>query len=138
MSKEKQMLLITTIEDGSPSFHMIPRTLDCPYALVRYVPNLNIMVVESKVKITKLEQIPKIDKIGNLVKTVKPKDNGRPFEEERRNMDQFLKHILTNRVEQIELVKELASNEADFDYLNFFDEEVQKEEKKSKIIMPGK
>jgi len=136
MNNEKPMLLITTIEDGEPSFHMIPTTLDCAFSVVRYVPKLNLLVVESKTKITKLEQIPKIDSIGNLKKTAKHKENGRPFEEERRNMDQFIKHMLLNKEEQISFIKQFASNEKEFDYLNFFSEEVQKEKSKSKIIMP--
>lgn len=122
MAKEnygQNMLLITSYWGNADTFKMIPITEDCPYAEVIYDPATTLLVVISKIQKENFQMVPKLDSDGNSIQAKKPKQNGKPFAEQRSRLNVLQEYYLPNEEEQESFIARFAVNANDFDYKKF-------------------
>jgi len=115
------MLLITTYWGQDKTFKLMPVDEACPYMEVLYDPKVQMLVAMSKTMKQNYEMLPKLDDDGEWIKAKKPKQNGRPFKEERRLMDVPQEFYMIERTEQEAFIEKFAINAADYDYKKYLD-----------------
>jgi hypothetical protein len=125
------MMLFTSYLGEGETFKMLPVSDDCPYVEALYDPNLETLVVISKVFKESLHNVPKMDDNGDIQMRKTPGRSGKPFKEQRIKMETYQEYYLINKEEQIEFVKAFAVNSESFDYGKFM-------EKKTDVYQPEK
>lgn len=113
------MLLIQSDWNEDKTFKMIPLTNDCPYIEVIYDPSSKVLVMISRVSMTKLHMLPKLDDNGDPAPLKVPRKNGRSVKEERKTIETFQEFYIDN-VEAIDaLIDIFAVNKDKFDYKKY-------------------
>jgi hypothetical protein len=105
------MLLFTTFYGNANTFKLMPLSHECTF-----------------------EMLPKLDDNGDIMKTKQPRNNGKPFREERRNIRLPQEYYFADRKEQEDFIKAWAINADTFDYAKYLDE--KESEVISKIETP--
>jgi hypothetical protein len=113
------MLLIQSDWNEDKTFKMIPLTNDCPYIEVIYDPSSKVLVMISRVSMTKLHMLPKLDDNGDPAPLKAPRKNGRSVKEERKTIETFQEFYIDN-VDAIDaLIDIFAVNKDKFDYKKY-------------------
>lgn len=113
------MLLIQSDWNEDKTFKMIPLTNDCPYIEVIYDPSSKVLVMISRVSMTKLHMLPKLDDNGDPAPLKVPRKNGRSVKEERKTIETFQEFYIDN-VDAIDaLIDIFAVNKDKFDYKKY-------------------
>ena len=117
MSKNQQtMMLITSIWGEKQTFRMMPVSQDCPFAEVIYDPETTLLVVIGKTLKPQFQYVPRLDDNGEIMKTNKPKLNGKTYKEQRVVMDMLQEFYLIDKEEQKEFIKNFAINATTYDF----------------------
>jgi hypothetical protein len=130
----QNMLLFTTFYGNANTFKLMPLSHECPFAEVIYDKGTDLLVVISKHQKDTFEMLPKLDDNGDIMKTKQPRNNGKPFREERRNIRLPQEYYFADRKEQEDFIKAWAINADTFDYAKYLDE--KENEVISKIETP--
>lgn len=113
------MLLIQSDWNEEKTFKLIPLTNDCPYIEVIYDPSTKVMVMISRVSMTKLHMLPKLDDNGDPAPLKVPRKNGRAVKEERKTIETFQEFYIDN-VDAIDaLIDIFAVNKDKFNYKQY-------------------
>jgi hypothetical protein len=113
------MLLIQSDWNEDKTFKMIPLTNDCPYIETIYDPSTKVLVMISRVSMTKLHMLPKLDDNGDPAPLKVPRKNGRAVKEERRSIETFQEFYIDNADAIDAIVDIFAVNKDTFDYKQY-------------------
>lgn len=131
MSYGKNMMLVTTYWGQDKTFKMMPVTQDAPYMEVIYDTNTDLLVAITTNMKENLQKVPRIDDDGEIIKTKKPKANGKPYREKQVLMKIPQEFYFAEREEAIEFIEKFAVNAETFDYKKFFTDLEAELEKKA-------
>jgi len=113
------MLLIQSDWNEEKTFKLLPLTLDCPYIEGIFDPSTNVLVMISRVSMSKLHMLPKLDDNGDPAPLKVPRKNGRAVKEERKTVETFQEFYIDN-VEAIDAFIDIfAVNKDKFNYKKF-------------------
>jgi hypothetical protein len=112
----QNMLLITSYWGDKDTFKLMPINNDCPYSEVIYDGSTTMLVVISKDSKEQFQTVPRLDEDGSLQKAKKPKQNGKPFKEQRLSMNILTEHYIVEKEEQEAFIKSFAVNAEDYNY----------------------
>ena len=127
----KNMLLITSYWGEADTFKLIPVNNDCPYIEVIYDPTTTLLVVISKLGKENFQMVPRLDDNGSPIRSNKPKENGKPYKEQRTTIKVLQEYYLVEKKEQDAFIKSFAVNADKFDYAKYM-RDIEKEAKKGK------
>ena len=128
------MKLVTAPWQNGSSFRLIPVSKDCPFAEGIYDPTSKILVLMSVIKKETLHMMPKLDENGDPLKS-RVRQNGKQYKEERKSLETFTEHYISEKEEIEEIIKEHAVNADKFDFKKYMvDPSIIVPEKKSKLI----
>ncbi len=113
------MLLIQSDWNEDKTFKLIPLTNDCPYIEAIYDPSTKVLVMISRVSMTKLHMLPKLDDNGDPAPLKVPRKNGRAVKEERKSIETFQEFYIDNTDAIDSLVDIFAINKDKFDYKQY-------------------
>jgi hypothetical protein len=113
------MLLIQSIWNEGDTFKLIPLTNDCPYIEGIYDPSNSVLVMISRVSMTKLHMLPKLDDNGDPAPLKSVRANGRTVKEERRSIETFQEFYIDNPKAIDDIIDIFAVNKDKFDYKKF-------------------
>lgn len=113
------MLLIQSDWNEEKTFKLIPLTNDCPYIEAIYDPSTKVLVMISRVSMTKLHMLPKLDDNGDPAPLKVPRKNGRAVKEERKTIETFQEFYIDNTDAIDALVDIFAVNKDKFDYKQY-------------------
>jgi len=113
------MLLIQSDWNEEKTFKLIPLTNDCPYIEAIYDPGTKVLVMISRVSMTKLHMLPKLDDNGDPAPLKVPRKNGRAVKEERKTIETFQEFYVDNNEAIDALVDIFAVNKDKFDYKQY-------------------
>jgi hypothetical protein len=113
------MLLIQSDWNEEKTFKLIPLTNDCPYIEAIYDASSKVLVMISRVSMTKLHMLPKLDDNGDPSPLKVPRKNGRIVKEERKTIETFQEFYIDN-IEAIDAIIDIfAVNKDTFDYKQY-------------------
>jgi hypothetical protein len=113
------MLLIKSDWNEDQTFKLIPLTLDCPYIEGIYDPSTNVLVMISRVSMSKLHMLPKLDDNGDPAPLKMPRKNGRTVKEERKTVETFQEFYIDNIDAINSIIDIFAVNKDKFDYKKY-------------------
>jgi hypothetical protein len=113
------MLLIQSDWNEEKTFKLIPLSNDCPYIEAIYDPSTKVLVMISRISMTKLHMLPKLDDNGDPAPLKAPRKNGRAVKEERKSIETFQEFYIDNAEAINALVDIFAVNKDKFDYKKF-------------------
>lgn len=116
------MLLISSEINSTPTFRLIPISIDCPYNEVVYDPTNKVLAIISKEKKNTLKMAAKLNEFGDPDAVKKPSDRplGKPpYKEQRIVIETYHEYHITNKQEISDFVLTCASNVGIFDYSKF-------------------
>jgi hypothetical protein len=113
------MLLIKSDWNEDQTFKLIPLTLDCPYIEGIYDPSTNVLVMISRVSMSKLHMLPKLDDNGDPAPLKMPRKNGRAVKEERKTVETFQEFYIDNIDAVNSIIDIFAVNKDKFDYKKY-------------------
>ena len=113
------MLLIQSDWNEEKTFKLIPLTNDCPYIEAIYDPSTKVLVMISRVSMTKLHMLPKLDDNGDPAPLKVPRKNGRSVKEERKTIETFQEFYIDNHDAIDDLVDIFAVNKDKFNYKQY-------------------
>ena len=113
------MLLIKSDWNEDQTFKLIPLTLDCPYIEGIYDPSTNVLVMISRVSMSKLHMLPKLDDNGDPAPLKVPRKNGRAVKEERKTVGTFQEFYIDNIDAVNSIIDIFAVNKDKFDYKKY-------------------
>ena len=113
------MLLIQSIWNEGDTFKLIPLTNDCPYIEGIYDPSNSVLVMISRISMTKLHMLPKLDDNGDPAPLKSVRANGRTVKEERRSIETFQEFYIDNPKAIDDIIDIFAVNKDKFDYKKF-------------------
>lgn len=113
------MLLIQSDWNEEKTFKLIPLTNDCPYIEAIYDPSTKVLVMISRVSMTKLHMLPKLDDNGDPAPLKVPRKNGRSVKEERKTIETFQEFYIDNHNAIDDLVDIFAVNKDKFNYKQY-------------------
>lgn len=113
------MLLIKSDWNEDQTFKLIPLTLDCPYIEGIYDPSTNVLVMISRVSMSKLHMLPKLDDNGDPAPLKVPRKNGRAVKEERKTVETFQEFYIDNIDAVNSIIDIFAVNKDKFDYKKY-------------------
>jgi hypothetical protein len=90
------MLLIQSDWNEEKTFKLIPLSNDCPYIEAIYDPSTKVLVMISRISMTKLHMLPKLDDNGDPAPLKAPRKNGRAVKEERKSIETFQEFYIDN------------------------------------------
>lgn len=113
------MLLIKSDWNEDQTFKLIPLALECPYIEGIFDPSNNVLVMISRVSMSKLHMLPKLDDNGDPAPLKLARKNGRTVKEERKTVETFQEFYIDN-IEAIDAIIDVfAVNKSKFDYKKF-------------------
>ena len=113
------MLLIQSDWNEEKTFKLIPLTNDCPYIEAIYDPSTKVLVMISRISMTKLHMLPKLDDNGDPAPLKVPRKNGRSVKEERKTIETFQEFYIDNHDAIDDLVDIFAVNKDKFNYKQY-------------------
>ena len=113
------MLLIKSDWNEDQTFKLIPLTVDCPYIEGIYDPSTNVLVMISRVSMSKLHMLPKLDDNGDPAPLKMPRKNGRTVKEERKTVETFQEFYIDNIDAINSIIDIFAVNKDKFDYKKY-------------------
>ena len=111
------MKLITSAYQGKKSFGLMPISKDCPYTEGLFDPEAKILVLISTTKKDSFHMLPVMDGDGKPV----PRKDGKDYKRERKLLETYTEHYITEKVEIEEALKDHAINAATFDYAKYLE-----------------
>jgi len=112
----QNMLLITSYWGDKDTFKLMPISNDCPYSEVIYDGSTTMLVVISKDSKEQFQTVPRLDEDGSMQKAKKPKQNGKPYKEQRLTMSILTEHYIVEKEEQEAFIKSFAVNAEEYNY----------------------
>jgi hypothetical protein len=112
------MLLIKSVWNEGETFKLLPLTLDCPYIEGIYDPGAKVLVMISRVSMSKLHMLPKLDDNGDPAPLKVKRANGRTVKEERKTVETFQEFYIDND-EAITSIVDIFAVNKDFDYKKY-------------------
>lgn len=113
------MLLIQSDWNEDKTFKLLPLTIDCPYIEGIFDPSNNVLVMISRVSMSKLHMLPKLDDNGDPAPLKVPRKNGRTVKEERKTVETFQEFYIDNAAAIDAIIDIFAVNKDKFDYKKF-------------------
>lgn len=113
------MLLIQSDWNEEKTFKLIPLSNECPYIEAIYDPSTKVLVMISRISMTKLHMLPKLDDNGDPAPLKAPRKNGRAVKEERKSIETFQEFYIDNNEAIDAIVDIFAVNKDKFDYKKF-------------------
>lgn len=113
------MMLITSSWMDRKTFRLMPITTDCPYSEGIFDPSDKVLVLVSKNTKESFHMLAKLDDQGDPQKLKRPRANGKPYPEERRSLETFQEHYITETKEIETIINMFAVNAEDFDYKSY-------------------
>lgn len=113
------MLLIKSDWNEETTFKLIPLSNDCPYIEAIYDPSTKVLVIISRVSMTKLHMLPKLDDNGDPAPLKVPRKNGRAVKEERKTIETFQEFYIDNVDAINDIIDIFAVNKDKFDYKQY-------------------
>jgi hypothetical protein len=115
----------------TPTFKMIPTSLDCPFNEALYNPSLGVLAVVSKEKKQAYRLVPKINEKGAPV--IIGSGPTATMAQERKLMESFYEYYIDDPQDIADFITMFAVNAAKFKWKDY----LKKEEKKvSELILP--
>lgn len=112
--KEPNMIIITSSwgDPPSPTFRLIPTTLECPFVEAIFDPGTKILAVISKNRKEMYSMTYKLDDNGDpvMLKGGSKRPNGKNYKEERRLMASYNEYYIEDKEEILEFLVMFASN----------------------------
>lgn len=138
MNYGKNMLLYSgywQTNDGSynNTFKIMPATLDCPYAEAIYDTNSAMLVVISKDTSEKLQMVPILNSLGDIMTTSARKTKG--YKEQRIRITMPNEFILSERKEIESFISTFCLNTDDVDYKKVMDDTEARKKKELTMTM---
>ena len=112
------MLLIKSVWNEGETFKLLPLTNDCPYIEGIYDPSTKVLVMISRVSMTKFHMLPKLDDNGDPSPLKVKRANGRLVKEERKTVETFQEFYIDND-EAIHALIDIFAVNRDFDYKKY-------------------
>jgi len=125
------MMLVSSKFGIEDSFRLIPVSNECPYTEMIFDSESLTLIIIGNIKKQIFHMMARLNDDGELIKASKQRSNNKTFKEERKIIETPNEYYITNKDEIIYLIKLIAINTAEFDYMKFF-------EKKKKIVVPEK
>ena len=113
------MLLIQSQWNEDNTFKLIPLTNECPYIEGIYDPSNKVLVMISRISMTKLHMLPKLDDNGDPAPLKTKRPNGRTVKEERKTIETFQEFYIDNTKAIDDIIDIFAANKNDFDYKKY-------------------
>lgn len=136
MSKDS-MMLITSQWGDTKSFRLMPITKDCPFVEGIYDPMGQVLVMISNHSKETFHMLAKLDEQGDPQKLKKPRENRKPYPEERKVLETYQEFYIGEPTEMETVINMFAINSATFDYKAVIKSGPITEPEKPKIIMPS-
>jgi len=114
-------MLIKSEWEGNETFRLIPTDTLCPYVEGIFDPSTKVLVLFSKLLKDGFHMLPKLDDNGDpvMLKSGRPRFNGKPYREERRTLQTFHEYYLTDSEDIKSFVNKFCENTSSFDYLSY-------------------
>ena len=106
----QNMMIVKSTWRGVPNFTLIPVKDDCPFVECIFEPSTASLVIFSKHTRQMLRMIEKVGPEGDPVLAKKKRENGSRFAEERKTIDCFLEHYITDPEDLREFIEAFAVN----------------------------
>jgi hypothetical protein len=113
---DKSMMLITSTWGENKTFRLMPIEKDCPFTEGIYDVDSKVLVMISNIKKQSFHMLAKLNPAGDAEKLSKPRANGKPFPEERKILETFQEHYISETSEIETVIKMFAINDEEFDY----------------------
>lgn len=119
MSSGLNMIIVRSTLMGQPNFTLIPVTADCAYVEALFEPVSKSLVIFNKSTQTKFRMIPKLNENGDTMSPKRPRPEKQAYMEERKQMESFYEHYITDRQDIRDFVKRFAVNAESIDIEQF-------------------
>lgn len=101
------MLIHSTWNKGK-TFKLIPTHIDCPYNEGIYDPDQKVLAVISKECKETYQMLPKFNEKGDVMYLKTPRENGKPYAEERRLADAYYEYYLEDKEDILNFIEQFA------------------------------
>lgn len=108
------------------TFKMMPVKLDCPFSEAIYDTNSAMLVVLSKDKVEKMQMVPMLNGLGDVMYTNARK--GKPYKEQRIKINLCNEFVIHKKDEIIDFINTFCVNSADYNYQDILDFALQKKQ----------
>jgi len=136
MSQSQSMMLITSSWGEKKTFRLMPIDLNCPFTEGIYDPDGKVLVMISKDKKESFHMLAKLDEQGDPLKLKRPRANMKPFPEERKTLETYQEHYISETKEIEQVISMFAVNKEDYDYKSIMNGLVTLEAPKLNLIQP--
>jgi len=110
------MLLTSSLYKDVPTIKMIPATTECPYIEAFVDRFVGYLVVISKIEKEMATMLPRLDESGELIRSKRPKMNGKDYQEVRAIIHTFQEFYIMEPAEIENFIKAFAINADSFKY----------------------
>jgi hypothetical protein len=136
MSQSQSMMLITSSWGEKKTFRLMPIDLNCPFTEGIYDPDGKVLVMISKDKKESFHMLAKLDEQGDPLKLKRPRANMKPFPEERKALETYQEHYISETKEIEQVISMFAVNKEDYDYKSIMAGLVTPEVPKLNLVQP--
>lgn len=136
---DKSMMLITSKQwDPSKPFRLMPISKTCSFTEGIYDADAKLLVMISNIKKQNFHMVAKLDAQGDQMKlkTQRTGHNPKPYPEERKLVESYQEHYITEKSEIEEVIKMLAVNADTFNYAEYLEKAIVEPEKPKFILQP--
>lgn len=91
---------------------MIPTHLDCPFNEAIFDPDQKVLAVISKECKETYQMLPKFTEKGDVMYLKTPRENGKPYAEERRLVDTYYEYYLEDKEDILKFIEQFAGVDA--------------------------
>lgn len=106
------MMLIQSTWNKGKTFKLIPTHLDCPFNEAIFDPDQKVLAVISKECKETYQMLPKFTEKGDVMYLKTPRENGKPYAEERRLVDTYYEYYLEDKEDILKFIEQFAGVDA--------------------------
>lgn len=128
------MMLITSTWGEHKSFRLMPIETNCPFIEGIYDPSSKALVMISDKKKESYHMLAKLDEQGDPQKLKRPRQSHKPYPEERKVLETYQEHYISEKREIEEVISMFAVNADSFDYKTILAGIITPEGKKLELI----
>ena len=99
----------------------MPVSKDCPFSEGLYDPDSRVLVLMSADRKQTFHMVPKLDDNGDPMRAKAKRHNGKEYREERKTLETYSEHYISEKEEIEEAIKDHAINASSFNYSKYME-----------------
>jgi hypothetical protein len=119
VNQQKNMMIVSQLHMGEPTFSLIAVTDNCPYVECVYTPQTKQLAIITKTQKDTFHFFPRLDDNGDTVPAKRRVDGRNLYKEERKQIKTFYEYYLSDEKEIIAFINLFAVNAEGFKIANF-------------------